>query len=1487
MDTRTPLLRLIQLLLLNSMAGSATPATIFHDGFEAGSISPAWEISTTGDGRVRASSDHGPAAGQWQMVMDDSVSDALYSSASATIRLNLSNKRNVVLSFKAKSLGNEPDYLSLSSMGGNPENFDGVSLSNDGGVTWRLIEWLGEVATDWETFSIRLDDYFSENWRFGPDVLIRFSEFDNAPAPLDGIAIDDVLITADLDQRAVLELPPSVMEGTGPHTGFVMLTFASTNDVTLNLVVSPADQLALPATVEIPAGKTYASFSFSVLNDDVITLSRTTYARAEAPGFRSIQSAVTILDDEVPVATLVIPSQLTEGDNPWNNASVSLDRPADVPISMEFSMDPWGEIELWSGVTIPAGETSMAFTIRAANDDRIDGTVPVAVTVKGPGMAPVTAHTSTLDNDTRTLSLTFPPTMLEGRTGDAALQLSGSLSTDSQVQLTSANPAALSVPAYVTVPAGQRQVEFKIKAVDNLIHDGSRNVTISASAATFTNATGTITVRDNDVASYLFGGLTDIVDLGQPLALMIHAADKDGNIINEFVGNVSLTLILNDGTIKTVTPSTIHLTGPDGWAGDITLPPVSSSPLRLRATDTNGIVSDSIAFDTMRVLDLAAADLVWDAMRGRVYASVPAENGGTNANRVVAIDPLTAQVTGGVGAGQNPSKLVLTGESEFLYVALDGNGTIARINPETMTTNLTFAVGTSPTYGTLYAADMCAVAGQPKLVVISQKRKVTSPEHNGVAVYDNGVVRLNKTQEHTGSNVIEPSADPGIFFGLSTEGDNGFRRLRLDASGMTEIENNQNLFQGYGNDIRSAGNKVFSTGGVELDGAQMRRVGTFPVKGLVCPELAASRVFFLESMSPDSYWYPYDRIGVYDSVTFSNMRRLKLPAQVTSARSFIRWGTNGLAFITGTNVVLINSSRLVLNDPPANLAVTVNAAPSLAAVSTPLFYTVTVSNQGPNVAKNTFLMVNLSDGQAFQSALASIEAPVVFGNNLTLDVGELAAGASVTLTTTTLPDSAGTLTCKAIVASRAPDPDFSDNSATNIVGVGFHLALNAVSRLRLAANNLIYDATRNLFWASLPATVDAPFGKTVVSIDPNTGLISAPIPINGNPVTQCMAISKNGRYLYVGLNDTNQVHRIDLNTPSISLRVPLGLNTWGSPNYALDLDPLDGAGTSFLMTGSDQSAAVYDGAVRRGLRTENNSVSYIERTGTPGVFVGFISGYQINTLIVTAAGVTNVRQAANIISGYNTEIRGAGNLVLSSSGLLVDSTNLTLVATLGANLNGRPCLDLANHRAYLVQGSILRSFDTTTFLPAGGFELPFYPDYYWYPDRPELCIRWGLDGFAYLSSSGNIHIWRWSETIPASVDANGDGMSDAWEATYFSSLNVDPAGDDDRDGIPNFLEYLYASSPVEASANPVQASVTNVAHQTFIRLIFPCRAGLSPRPYEYLLSSDLAQWAPALDVSETILSTQTVGGVQVETVEALIPPPNPVSGFVRFKWSPH
>ena len=77
-----------------------------------------------------------------------------------------------------------------------------------------------------------------------------------------------------------------------------------------------------------------------------------------------------------------------------------------------------------------------------------------------------------------------------------------------------------------------------------------------------------------------------------------------------------------------------------------------------------------------------------------------------------------------------------------------------------------------------------------------------------------------------------------------------------------------------------------------------------------------------------------------------------------------------------------------------------------------------------------------------------------------------------------------------------------------------------------------------------------------------------------------------------------------------------------------------------------------------------------------------------------------------------------------------------------------------------------------------------------------------------------------------------------------------------------------------------------VADQTALRLVFPRRAGLSLRPYEYVISSELTQWTPVLTVSETVLSTKTVGGIQIETVEALIPASDPVSAFVRIKWRP-
>lgn len=1455
-------------------AAKLPAASLFADGFESGALGPAWTTSSTNQGRAAVVPSHGPATGTMHLVLDDAVSDAQYSVAEATLLLDLSNKKNVVLSFKAKSLGNEshpPPAANFSTT----RNYDGVAISVNGGATWRSVQSLAAVATDWTAFSVSLDASVTAlAGAFGPDFRIRFSGYDNAPAPLDGLAIDDVEVFGDEDQRSVLELPGSVLEGSGPHTGYVLLAFAPATPLTLTLSATPAGGLTLPASVTVPAGESFAAFEFSVDQDELANLTRTIAITASATGVTAQPGMVSIIDDDAPIATLTLPAQLTEGVAASSNATLTIDRVATVAIVFSFASAPPGEVSLPASVTIPAGQTQVVFTAQAVNDTRIDGEIPVTVTATAGGVAPVSAQTVALDNETRTLSLTLASTITEGATASGTVTIPGTLATDLSVALTSSDEANLTVPAAVTILAGQTQAGFVATAPDNALRDGSRGVILSAAADTFTGTTKPVTVRDNEVAAYRFGSLGAILNISNPVNISVSALDVESNVISGFAGVVNLSVVLADATTQPVTPATATLSGASGWSGSVALPPMHTAPLRLRAVDAAGNAGESTSFDILRAMVQQAADLLWDSTRERIYASVPAAAAGTYANKVIAIDPLTLQITDSVTTNQDPGQLAITSGNEALYVALNGNGTIAKIDLATFSVSSTFAVGTDPNYGTLYAEDICTVDGQPNLLVVSQYRKSVSPKHNGVAAYDNGVRRANKTQDHTGSNIIEPSADPTIFFGYNTDStEYGFRRLKLDANGMTQLAVNTGLLSGFSIDMRSAGDKVYSTTGVALNGALMTRQGTFGTSGPVRPDLASNRIFYIEPQSGSSY----DKIGAFDPASLSLVRRLNLPAPVTSPASFIRWGGTGLAFRTSSTIYLINSSQLVPSDPPADLAVTAQAEPNPVSVGAPLTYTVQVTNQGPNISKSTILTAILSDSQTIQTVSASTGTSSTAGLVVTLPVGNLVSGATATLTIVTSPQSAGSLTCTGSAASDAIDPDFGNNTALKLVSVGFVSGSDVVNQVRLTANNVVADPTRNVLWVSIPSTVAAPLGKSIVSMNPHTGLISDAIAINASPKANCMALSANGRYLYVGLSDVSEVHRLDLEaSPITGVRIPLGLSQWGDANFAQDIEVLDGAGTSFIMSGSDdQGAAAYDGTVMRPTRSGIYTVARIERTGTANTFVGHYSS-TTSRLQVTASGVTIAQSVSGLISSAS-EIRGSGDTALSNSGKLINSNLLTLISTLP--VTGRPCLDGPYQRAYIVTGNSLRSFNATDGATIGTFALPTTSTGDW----AQSCVRWGADGFAILGSD-KVFIARWSAAIPPTSDLDGNNIADSWEAAYFGALGVNPAGDLDRDGIPNALEFLLGTLPVNATSTPTQFNAVSENGQMVIHLVFPRRSGLAPGAYGYECSTNLGDWHVAENVVETVLATQTVNGVQMETVDAAIPCLSPATGFARLRW---
>ena len=68
------------------------------------------------------------------------------------------------------------------------------------------------------------------------------------------------------------------------------------------------------------------------------------------------------------------------------------------------------------------------------------------------------------------------------------------------VSLTSGDPARISVPATVTIPAGQTSVPLPLSIIDDSLLNGPEAVAITATLSGYNNGVGTITIHDNETA---------------------------------------------------------------------------------------------------------------------------------------------------------------------------------------------------------------------------------------------------------------------------------------------------------------------------------------------------------------------------------------------------------------------------------------------------------------------------------------------------------------------------------------------------------------------------------------------------------------------------------------------------------------------------------------------------------------------------------------------------------------------------------------------------------------------------------------------------------------------------------------------------------------------------------------------------------------------------------------------------------------------------
>lgn len=303
--------------------------------------------------------------------------------------------------------------------------------------------------------------------------------------------------------------------------------------------------------------------------------------------------------------------------------------------------------------------------------------------------------------------------------------------------------------------------------------------------------------------------------------------------------------------------------------------------------------------------------------------------------------------------------------------------------------------------------------------------------------------------------------------------------------------------------------------------------------------------------------------------------------------------------------------------------------------------------------------------------------------------------------------------------------------------------------LPLLANDLIYNSTTQLLYASIPSAAGPQLGNSVVSIDPVTGALGTPIWVGSEP--DVLGLSSDGSTLWVGLEGAAAVRAVNLQTQTAGVQFSLGggVGEYDAPNTAVAIAVMPGNPNTVAVAYSNQGTwwdggvAVYDNGV---MRAQGNSTLLSAISFSPsgselyGAGSEYGSGYWILTVGssgITAATEKNSNVGGNVLRYVNGNVYLSDGAVLNAeSGALLG----TFYVTQSQAASGPIAVDSTIGRAWIVESNFtsapaIPTFDISTYVLDGNIPLGIGQS----PSTLSLT-RWGQDGLAFLNKPGEVYI---------------------------------------------------------------------------------------------------------------------------------------------------
>ena len=306
---------------------------------------------------------------------------------------------------------------------------------------------------------------------------------------IDAYGVNNSLTTENtpltLTKALTLTLPESVNEGETTSVRCMLERSGSRLQAAVfNLSRAAGDsRVRMPETVTIPKGQSGTYFIITVDNNDILDETENFTIRAAGEGYEPVEASMKVIDDEMPEIELSLPSNnIAEGE--MTRLTVTLPKASDHDVTVRFTTDVPGRLQMPASVIIPAGETTVVVDVTAVDNDRIENEADVSILASADKYENGETFLIVEDNDMPTLRLELSPAEVSEGGGPAAVRglLTRETNLDKAVTvlLTDDSNGALIHDARIVLEAGVTSREFNIGVVDNQRVDGDRDVEITA-----------------------------------------------------------------------------------------------------------------------------------------------------------------------------------------------------------------------------------------------------------------------------------------------------------------------------------------------------------------------------------------------------------------------------------------------------------------------------------------------------------------------------------------------------------------------------------------------------------------------------------------------------------------------------------------------------------------------------------------------------------------------------------------------------------------------------------------------------------------------------------------------------------------------------------------------------------------------------------------------------------------------------------------------